>query len=46
MSSLPLIMRACTPGYDAEAFEVFCDNLARWVRGAPLTNVVDKTAGY
>ncbi|HUI70279.1 MAG TPA: NAD(P)-dependent oxidoreductase, partial [Spirochaetia bacterium] len=34
------------PGYDAEAFTVFIDNLGRWVRGEPLLNVVDKAAGY
>ncbi len=34
------------PGYDEEVFEVFCANLERWVRGRPLQNVVDKTAGY
>jgi len=34
------------PGYDAEAFTVFLDNLGRWVKGEPLQNVVDRTAGY
>jgi len=34
------------PGYDEEAFSVFCDNLERWVRGQPLQHVVDRTAGY
>ena len=34
------------PGYDEEAFTVFCDNLGRWVRGEPLHDVVDKAAGY
>ena len=34
------------PGYDAEAFSVFCENLGRWTRGVPLLNVVDKTTGY
>jgi len=34
------------PGYDEEAFSVFCANLERWVRGQPLQNVVDKTSGY
>jgi D-2-hydroxyacid dehydrogenase (NADP+) len=34
------------PGYDEEAFSVFCSNLERWVRGQPLQNLVDKTAGY
>jgi phosphoglycerate dehydrogenase-like enzyme len=34
------------PGYEEEAFTVFCSNLERWVRGQPLEHVVDKTAGY
>ncbi len=34
------------PGYDEEAFDVFCENLQRWVRGEPLKHVVDKAAGY
>jgi D-2-hydroxyacid dehydrogenase (NADP+) len=34
------------PGYDEEAFTVFCDNLQRWVGGEPLLHVVDKTTGY
>lgn len=34
------------PGYDEEAFTVFCGNLERWMRGEPLRHVVDKTAGY
>jgi phosphoglycerate dehydrogenase-like enzyme len=34
------------PGYDAEAFSVFCENLDRWTRGEPLLHVVDKAAGY
>ena len=34
------------PGYEEEAFSVFCGNLQRWVRGRPLQYVVDKTAGY
>ena len=34
------------PGYDEEAFSVFCENLDRWTRGEPLLHVVDKTAGY
>ncbi len=34
------------PGYNEEAFEVFCGNLARWVRGEPLEHVVDRAAGY
>ena len=32
------------PGYDGEAFSVFVDNLARWVRGEPLRNVVERDA--
>lgn len=34
------------PGHDREAFQVFLDNLGRYVRGEPLRNVVDKEAGY
>jgi phosphoglycerate dehydrogenase-like enzyme len=34
------------PGYDAEAFSVFLDNLGRWMRGEPLTNIVDRSKGY
>jgi phosphoglycerate dehydrogenase-like enzyme len=34
------------PGYEEEAFTVFCANLQRWVRGEPLLYVVDKAAGY
>jgi len=34
------------PGYDEEAFSVFSANLQRWVRGEPLQNLVDKSAGY
>jgi phosphoglycerate dehydrogenase-like enzyme len=34
------------PGYNEEAFEVFCRNLERWARGQPLENVVDRAAGY
>jgi phosphoglycerate dehydrogenase-like enzyme len=28
------------------ALDVFCDNWARYVRGEPLHNLVDKQAGY
>jgi D-2-hydroxyacid dehydrogenase (NADP+) len=34
------------PGYGDEAFEVFMDNLGRWMRGEQLRNVVDRTAEY
>ncbi len=34
------------PGYEEEAFAVFCENLERWVHGKPLQNVVDRAAGY
>ncbi len=34
------------PGYDGEAFQVFVENLGRWMRGEPLRNVVDRTGGY
>jgi phosphoglycerate dehydrogenase-like enzyme len=35
-----------TPHYDQRAFEIFLDNLERYVRGLPLRNVVDKQRGY
>jgi D-2-hydroxyacid dehydrogenase (NADP+) len=34
------------PGYTEEAFEVFIENLALWLRGEPLRNVVDRARGY
>ena len=34
------------PGYEEEAFDLFCGNLARYVAGEELLNVVDKSAGY
>ena len=34
------------PGYYKEAFEVFLDNLGRYMRGEPLVNVVDRERGY
>lgn len=34
------------PGYNAEAFQVFLDNLGRYMRGEPLQNVVDRQQGY
>ena len=34
------------PGYDEESFDVFCRNLAHWVREEPLENVADRNAGY
>ncbi|MDR2500574.1 MAG: D-2-hydroxyacid dehydrogenase [Treponema sp.] len=34
------------PGYNAEALKVARENLGRYVRGEPLINLVDKTAGY
>lgn len=36
----------CTPAYDARALTIFMDNLARYVAGQPLRNVVDKRQGY
>jgi phosphoglycerate dehydrogenase-like enzyme len=33
-------------GWEAPAVAVFVENAARWVRGAPLRNVVDKRLGY
>jgi phosphoglycerate dehydrogenase-like enzyme len=34
------------PGYGEEAFDVFMDNLRRWMRGEPLRCVVDRSEGY
>ncbi|MCL6449941.1 MAG: D-2-hydroxyacid dehydrogenase [Acetobacteraceae bacterium] len=34
------------PSLDAERIGLFADNLARYVEGRPLRNVVDKRAGY
>jgi phosphoglycerate dehydrogenase-like enzyme len=34
------------PRYDAMAFDIFLDNLSRFVSGRPLANVVDKGLGY
>lgn len=33
-------------GWERRAMEMFCDNLDRWQRGAPLENVVDPQRGY
>jgi phosphoglycerate dehydrogenase-like enzyme len=33
-------------GWEARVVDVFRDNLARWLRGEPLRNVVDKAKGY
>jgi phosphoglycerate dehydrogenase-like enzyme len=33
-------------GFLAPAFDSFRDNLKRFMNGSPLTNVVDKKAGY
>lgn len=35
-----------TPAYDARALAIFMDNLARYVTGQPLRNVVDPERGY
>jgi phosphoglycerate dehydrogenase-like enzyme len=35
-----------TPHYDDRAFEIFIDNLQRYVSGEPLRNVVDQGLGY
>lgn len=35
-----------TPAYDTRALEIFLDNLARYMNGQPLRNVVDKRLGY
>jgi phosphoglycerate dehydrogenase-like enzyme len=33
-------------GWERRSMEMFCDNLDRWQRGAPLENVVDPERGY
>jgi phosphoglycerate dehydrogenase-like enzyme len=33
-------------GWERRAAEMFCDNLARWIDGQPLANVVDPQRGY
>jgi phosphoglycerate dehydrogenase-like enzyme len=33
-------------GWDDASFAIFLDNLDRFVRGAPLRNVVDPARGY
>ncbi|HEX6119087.1 MAG TPA: D-2-hydroxyacid dehydrogenase, partial [Dongiaceae bacterium] len=33
-------------GWERRAIEMFCDNLDRWLAGAPLENVVDPGMGY
>jgi D-2-hydroxyacid dehydrogenase (NADP+) len=35
-----------TPSYHARGMRIFADNLARYVQGQPLVNVVDKKRGY
>jgi phosphoglycerate dehydrogenase-like enzyme len=35
-----------TAGWRDRAFQCFLDNLARFMKGEPLENVVDKHAGY
>ena len=33
-------------GFEVDMLAVFTDNLARWLRGEPLHNVVDPAVGY
>jgi D-2-hydroxyacid dehydrogenase (NADP+) len=35
-----------TPNYDKRATELFCDNLAHYLRGEPLRNLVIRERGY
>lgn len=35
-----------TPNYNARVFDIFLDNLGRYLRGEALRNVVDKSLGY
>ena len=39
-------MAGDTPHYDERALEIFLENLRRYVKGEPLTHVVDKQLGY
>ena len=34
------------PDYNAQALEVFCENLRRYLAGQPLMNVIDRARGY
>ena len=34
------------PHYDDRAVRIFCENLKKYLEGKPLTNIVDKNAGY
>ena len=34
------------PAYNAQALEVFCENLRRYLAGQPLMNVIDRARGY
>jgi phosphoglycerate dehydrogenase-like enzyme len=34
------------PSYDDRCAELFAENLRRYLAGAPLLNVVDRTTGY
>jgi phosphoglycerate dehydrogenase-like enzyme len=34
------------PSYDDRCTELFAENLRRWLRGAPLLNLVDRARGY
>lgn len=34
------------PGYEQRVASIFIDNIARYLRGEPLVNLVDKAAGY
>lgn len=33
-------------GWERASFDLFLDNLSRWLDGQPLTNIVDPTRGY
>lgn len=35
-----------TPSYHARGMRIFVDNLARYVQGQPLNNIIDKKRGY
>ena len=35
-----------TPNYDSQAFDIFIENLKRYISGKQLKNIVDKNLGY
>jgi phosphoglycerate dehydrogenase-like enzyme len=39
-------LAGANPSYNRRAIELFCDNLRRYIAGAPLRNLVDPARGY